>query len=81
MTSLSVGTTYSQQTHTIHESRRSVKDMMISVRPNDQYEDDSCYIHAITTTYKASEILNIINKQESSATYNFFYDFNVELPG
>ena len=54
---------------------------MISVRPNDQAEDDSCYIHAITTTYKAAEILNIINNKNVSANYNFFYDFNIELPG
>lgn len=54
---------------------------MVAVRPVDINEDDSCYIHGIYTTYKAQEISDIINNKNVSANYNYFYDFNVELPG
>lgn len=76
----STGDSYGQRSKDIVESKRSVNDMMVSVRPIDDNLPDSCYIHGISTTYKAAEIIKIINSKQFSANYNFFYDFNVKLP-
>lgn len=72
---------YSHKTYEINESRRSVNDIMISVRPVDSDNRDSCYIHGISTTYTAAEIIKIINDKSVSANHNYFYNFNIVLPG
>jgi len=72
--------TYGQTTFTSHEARKSVNDMMILVSPDDEAQNDSCFVHGLSTTYKAAEIVKIINDNSISANYNFFYDFNITLP-
>lgn len=71
---------YGKKTYTVHESKKSVNDMMILVCPDDEQNADSCYIHGFSTTHTAAEIVNIINARAGNAPYAFFYDFNCTLP-
>jgi hypothetical protein len=54
--------------------------MMILVSPDDENANDSCFVHGFSTTYKAPEIVKIINDKSVSANYNYFYDFNITIP-
>lgn len=71
---------YGNRTYTIHESKKSINDMMVMVSPDDENLTDSCFIHGFSTTHTAAEIIKIINNKASSAAYTFFYDFNITLP-
>lgn len=73
-------TDYGNRTYTNSEGKKSVNDIMVLVSPDDEADNDSCFIHGFSTTYKAAEIVKIINEKALSPTYAFFYDFNITLP-